>query len=545
MASQELSIRNRISEDVARSEQEAMERDARHALFCQDQWFKIAFWDYQRQARDAINQAVRESSENYEVRMMPEFQGAQHRCEVRMEENERRATQVIGSYARDAPRGQRSTCCMNIKFFFKQETEKRRSWKVRYALGAAVTQCRSRRSWHEREVLQERISQNWEYQEAQRRVQLQIEEPMMTSPKDNSQEASESEMQAVVSTTVGDFSWKRNVAGTDSLWFLGDRSNQTYHGSGGTKHEDNWKEPSYCSSVHLPSSRMECSQPFTPPEKVDSNRCDPQNAIRREHIPSTSIAVSDTRSVTDESAPKKERNRETLNLSVGRKRQNSVLGKSLSAEDWQQDQLVFDWSTDGQQKLLWYHMWTNWTIQDSHATARKWDFETRESKIVKRIMKIVQPNSREWSITWWRLNGKTNVQCLRANKLCFTFFYTVNKTQGHTEWCTWPWFVWRQSQDVQPGWEENMASPWSWFGCTCPGERVWATNEKITTHEACDELKSAEHFWKRNREATNDNGLWLIAFSNSNSKPNWLLKKRPIKRKQQQHTLQRAEEQGT
>ena len=70
--------------------------------------------------------------------------------------------------------------------------------------------------------------------------------------------------------------------------------------------------------------------------------------------------------------------------------------------------------------------------------------------------------------------------------------------------------------------------------------------KKFNTHEACDDLRSAEHFWKRNREATNDKGLWLIAFSNSNSKPNWLLKKRPIKRQQQQHTLQKtAEEQGT
>ena len=50
--------------------------------------------------------------------------------------------------------------------------------------------------------------------------------------------------------------------------------------------------------------------PFTPPEKVDSNRCDPQNAIRREHIPSTSTAESDTRSVTDESAPQKEGSRD-------------------------------------------------------------------------------------------------------------------------------------------------------------------------------------------------------------------------------------------
>ena len=49
--SQDLSTRNGISEDTARSELEAMERDARYALFCQDQPFKIAVREHQRQAR--------------------------------------------------------------------------------------------------------------------------------------------------------------------------------------------------------------------------------------------------------------------------------------------------------------------------------------------------------------------------------------------------------------------------------------------------------------------------------------------------------------
>ena len=102
------SITNKISEKMARSEFEAMERDARYALFYQDQQFKIAVRRFQRQARDAVNQAVRESSENYVVMMMQEFQGNQYRYEGRMEENERRVTQVIGSEARDALRGQRS-----------------------------------------------------------------------------------------------------------------------------------------------------------------------------------------------------------------------------------------------------------------------------------------------------------------------------------------------------------------------------------------------------------------------------------------------------
>ena len=41
MESQALSIRNKISEERARSEKEAMERDARHELLYQDHHFKV------------------------------------------------------------------------------------------------------------------------------------------------------------------------------------------------------------------------------------------------------------------------------------------------------------------------------------------------------------------------------------------------------------------------------------------------------------------------------------------------------------------------
>ena len=53
---------------------EAMERDARLALFYQDQLFEIAVCEHQRHAGEAVNQALRESSEHYEVMMMQEFQ---------------------------------------------------------------------------------------------------------------------------------------------------------------------------------------------------------------------------------------------------------------------------------------------------------------------------------------------------------------------------------------------------------------------------------------------------------------------------------------
>ena len=68
-----------------------MERDACCALFYADQRFKVAVREYQRQAGDAVNQAVREASEKYE-----EIQGIQTRNEGRMEETERRVAQGMG-----------------------------------------------------------------------------------------------------------------------------------------------------------------------------------------------------------------------------------------------------------------------------------------------------------------------------------------------------------------------------------------------------------------------------------------------------------------
>ena len=91
-----------MSEEVARSELEQMGRDARYALFGQHHKFQIAIRDCQRQATDAVSQAVLELSESYEAMMMQEFQGLHDRYQGRMEENEWRVAQVIGSEAREA-----------------------------------------------------------------------------------------------------------------------------------------------------------------------------------------------------------------------------------------------------------------------------------------------------------------------------------------------------------------------------------------------------------------------------------------------------------
>ena len=85
---------------------EAMERNARLAPFYQDQLFEIAVREHQRQAREAVDQALSEPSEHYEVMMMQEIQGVQNRYEGRMEEHESRVAQMIGSEAREALRGQ-------------------------------------------------------------------------------------------------------------------------------------------------------------------------------------------------------------------------------------------------------------------------------------------------------------------------------------------------------------------------------------------------------------------------------------------------------
>ena len=58
---------------------EAIERNARLAPFYQDQLFEIAVREHQRQAREAVNQALSEPSGHHEVMMMQEFRCIQNR----------------------------------------------------------------------------------------------------------------------------------------------------------------------------------------------------------------------------------------------------------------------------------------------------------------------------------------------------------------------------------------------------------------------------------------------------------------------------------
>ena len=125
-------------------------------------------WDYHRQARDAVNQAVRESSENYEVRMMPEFQGAQHRYEGRRKWKKSDTSDWVRCTRRST--WSKETHVAWTSSSSSSRRQRKRGREQSGALRATVTHCGSRRSWHEREVLQERISQNWAFQQAQRRV---------------------------------------------------------------------------------------------------------------------------------------------------------------------------------------------------------------------------------------------------------------------------------------------------------------------------------------------------------------------------------------
>ena len=150
--------------------------------------------------RDAVNQAVTESSENFEVVMTQDFQSIQNRYEGGMEEHERRVAELIESEARDAPRCQRSNLCMNIQFFFQagEREEKFVKSQMHSELQSHIV-C-YRRSSHEQEVQQERMIQHWEHQEAQRRVQLQTEEVAKLLPISHPNEMSRA-------TTACD-SWK-------------------------------------------------------------------------------------------------------------------------------------------------------------------------------------------------------------------------------------------------------------------------------------------------------------------------------------------------
>ena len=185
MESQELNIRIKISEYFSQSEldqwKEALDlRDSIKISNSGSQSMNIK----DRQEKPSSH-AVRESSENYEAMMMQEFQGIQNRYEGRLEENERRVAQVIGSEARDALRGQRSHMLHEHQVLPQTGEGEKEFVKSQMQL-----ELQSHRASYRR-TLQEHMKQHLEFQDA-------VADCVMASLKESFQENSESARQAVI-----------------------------------------------------------------------------------------------------------------------------------------------------------------------------------------------------------------------------------------------------------------------------------------------------------------------------------------------------------
>ena len=137
---------------------------------------------------------------------------------------------------------------------------------------------------------------------------------MMKYLKENFQETSESEMQAIISAqqsaislhsetsqaTSGCDYWKTEVKRLTKQ--VAEQSTKRVAGRNSLHH----------STVPLSPPGTDCSQPYTPTQRVDSplQTSRPTEGNPWEHIPLTSTAQSDTRSVAYEKYIKKERSRD-------------------------------------------------------------------------------------------------------------------------------------------------------------------------------------------------------------------------------------------
>ena len=157
------------------------------------------------------------------------------------------------------------------------------------------------------ERMSERMSENLRHQETQPRVQLHTEGLMIPSIQESFQETSESERQTVVSAQ--ELAIALRSAGIHSLCLL---ENEVMRLTKEVAEQSTKKiaegNSSHHSSVPVQPPGMACSQPFTPTEQVDSSIQTSRlaQAIPQEHVPSTSTAPSDTRSVADESSSKRQ-----------------------------------------------------------------------------------------------------------------------------------------------------------------------------------------------------------------------------------------------
>ena len=201
-----------------------------------------------------------------------------------------------------------------------------------------------------------------------------------------------------------------------SLHFLETRWLDIYHGVGGARHNTESRMElfavSICSSTNTRSGLFSTVHAYRKlivqhrrPRLADTNLW--------EHIPSTSIALSDTRSIACESSSNR-KEADIFDFVFCACVKHSVHGKSRAEEKWYQDQLIFDRSAI--ETLMWLLVW-----KDVDKSEFLFDKDQMESELwVQRWPKeswiLFRPNPREGWIIWKRLNARTIVQCLRAGK---------------------------------------------------------------------------------------------------------------------------------
>ena len=169
------------------------------------------------------------------------------------------------------------------------------------------------------------------------------------------------------------------------------------------------ESPSHNSSVHLPPSGIDYSQPLTPTEKVDSpfQPLRPAEGSPWEHIPSTSVALSNTRSVTDESTSKRRE------------------AEKFEFEPWPQASQFNSWKVFFSRKVTTgsthLRLSNDWLAEVDLASAvGEFDFSgfIFDTQIGKWIMKSI-PTEFMRQINFLEKAQYKNKRCLRAGKSCF------------------------------------------------------------------------------------------------------------------------------
>ena len=157
MEAQELNVRRRISEGVARSKLGCLEREARHALFNQKHQLRVAVEKHQGQAREVSSHAERALNENSKPMMIQELQNLQDRHVGQMEINERTVAQLIASEAQEALRRQRYHLYRNTN----PAGERTRDMEGPVALENAAESCRVQKSYARTGVARRTESQTY------------------------------------------------------------------------------------------------------------------------------------------------------------------------------------------------------------------------------------------------------------------------------------------------------------------------------------------------------------------------------------------------